>query len=62
MNYTEYVQRQRVEKASALLSEGKLSVEEVAKESGFTNITVFYKKFKQIKGCLPLEFKKKVKK
>ena len=62
MNFTEYVQRQRVEKASELLSEGKLSVEEVAKESGFTNITVFYKKFKQIKGCLPSEFKKKVKK
>ncbi len=59
MNFTEYVQRERVEKAAELLSEGKLSVEEVAKESGFTNMTVFYKKFRQFKGILPSEYRKK---
>ncbi len=59
MNFSEYVQRARVEKAADLLERKELSVDDVAEMSGFSNITVFYKKFRQFKGCLPAEYRKK---
>lgn len=55
---SEYVNRKRIEQASALLIETNLSVEEIANKVGFVNIAYFSRLFKKTKGSSPLKFRK----
>nr|WP_294908253.1 helix-turn-helix domain-containing protein [uncultured Lacibacter sp.] len=42
--------------ASKLLIENKLSISQICYESGFNNVTNFYKTFKRFTGQTPLAF------
>ena len=59
MTFSEYVSRERIEKAGKMLRESDMSVSEIAAEAGFSNMNMFYKKFREYKGCLPAEYRKK---
>ncbi len=59
MTFSEYVGRERIEKAGKMLRESDMSVSEIAAEAGFSNMNMFYKKFREYKGCLPAEYRKK---
>lgn len=49
----------RVSNACRHLIEDDLNIEDVAFKSGFNNLSNFYRQFKKIKGCTPLNYKKK---
>ncbi|MGN0070578.1 MAG: AraC family transcriptional regulator [Atopobiaceae bacterium] len=49
--------RQRMSEAARLLSFGTLSVTEVARRVGYTNVTFFYRKFQEEFGCSPGEWR-----
>ncbi|MCQ2181514.1 MAG: helix-turn-helix domain-containing protein [Bacteroidales bacterium] len=53
-----YVNRLRVEHATVLLGEGRLSMEDIAEQSGYTNVSTFYRNFIKVKGVSPSKFKK----
>jgi len=55
--FINYLNEVRVGYAARWLIEKKLTVSEVAFESGFNNIANFNKIFKSIKKCTPSEFK-----
>jgi two-component system response regulator YesN len=59
LSLTEYIAGERVKKAKALLLQNRLSVRDVAIESGFGNIAYFSKQFKRATGVTPREFKLK---
>lgn len=61
VNFGEYLNRIRVEKAKALIREGNYRIKEVYSEVGFHQYNYFFKVFKQIEGCTPVEFEKKIK-
>ncbi|MCP4790311.1 MAG: helix-turn-helix domain-containing protein [Gammaproteobacteria bacterium] len=48
----------RIMRVQALLSETDLSIREIALETGYTNISTLYKRFKQRFGTPPCHFKK----
>ena len=56
--YNYFLQELRVGHASKLLIENKLSITQVCYESGFNNVTNFYKAFRKITGKTPLEYQK----
>lgn len=49
----QYVIRRRVERAAVLLTQGKLSIEEVAQEAGFAHQSHLAKHMQRILGCSP---------
>ncbi len=49
--------KQRIKKAEFLLTHTDLSIEEIADEVGYNNLTFFYRKFKEIDHCTPREFR-----
>lgn len=51
----EYVRMIRIDKAKALLSEGSLSVSEVAESVGFSSLYYFSAAFKRVVGVCPVE-------
>lgn len=53
-----YIIERRMEKAKALLAEGKLTVSEVAFAVGYDNFTYFSRLFKNKVGVMPKEYKK----
>ena len=53
----EYVLRQRVEKAKALLRSGRLTVGEVAQAVGFSDHSKLDRHFKRLTGLTPLQFR-----
>jgi transcriptional regulator GlxA family with amidase domain len=55
----EYIQRVRVEAAKRLLEKGKLTVEQVCMESGYTDFGFFRNIFKRLTGLTPQEYKRK---
>jgi len=57
----EYVKKQRVEKAKALLENTSLSIEIIASESGFSSASVLSKTFKAHIGMPPLKYRKNFK-
>jgi len=63
VNFTQFVNTYRVEKAKHLLKDPKtskaLSILGIAYESGFNSKTVFNTTFKKVTGLTPSEFKKK---
>lgn len=51
----------RIEYAKNILYQTDKSIDAIAYEIGYTNITSFYKNFKKVVGCTPNEFRKRVK-
>lgn len=56
MGFSDYVNNQKVFRADKLLCEGKLSIEEVAKASGFGSSSYFIKQFKKHFNMTPKEY------
>jgi len=57
--YITFLNEIRIEEACKLLKEEKeLSIAGIAEQSGFQNISNFNRKFKEIKGLKPMEFRK----
>jgi len=57
-NFSTYLERVRIKKASELLSMGK-SVSDVAQEVGYNSVHVFRKAFKRVQGVTPSDYKTK---
>ena len=53
-----FLQEIRIGHSCKLLIQNKLSITQVCYESGFNNMTNFYKSFKKITGSSPLEYQK----
>ncbi len=58
MTVGEYITKKRIEKAEKLLSETRLSIEEISVESGFSSAAYFAAIFKKHRGLSPLKFRK----
>jgi AraC-like DNA-binding protein len=56
--YSNFLHELRIGHASKLLIENKLSISQICFESGFNNMTNFYKTFKRFTGQTPLEYQK----
>lgn len=57
-SFLEHVQQQRLIKAKMLLVSTKLPVTEIVAETGYSNINFFYRKFRQLEGCTPMEYRR----
>ena len=55
----QFVLRTRIDHAAALLTRGKLSIAEVATESGFYDQAVFTRTFGRLTGETPLQFRRR---
>lgn len=54
-----YIQYQRIERAKSLLTTTDLSISEVAMEIGYPNFSHFSKRFQNLVGCSPNEYRRK---
>lgn len=59
MSPTDYINRIRMEHAAMLLGEGRQSIEGVAADCGISNLSYFYRLFRQHYGTTPLAYKKR---
>ena len=57
-SFNEYLSEIRIEKAKELLKDTSLSIESISEEIGYANPKYFFKIFKKIVLCTPLEFRK----
>lgn len=57
LSFYDYLSQQRIKKAENLLLNPKLTITEVAMQSGFTSISTFNRVFKTAKECTPTQFK-----
>lgn len=57
MNYIECVARHKIEKAKQLLSNTGLSIDEITNNIGYSHATYFSRKFKELTGCTPSEYR-----
>lgn len=55
--FTDFLIEIRVSNACRYLIEEDLDIQSVALQSGFNNLSNFYRQFKKIKGCTPLFYK-----
>ncbi|QXH58686.1 AraC family transcriptional regulator [Pseudomonas maumuensis] len=55
--FVEFVNRLRVSKSCELLAKGELPVTEVCFESGFSNLSNFNRRFLQLKGMTPSDYR-----
>ena len=53
--YFTYLNEMRIEEASRLLKEGRMSVSDVCFACGFNDISYFSRTFRRLKGCPPSE-------
>ena len=58
MSFSDYVSKQRIERAKRLLIETNDSVVSIAVKVGFNNVTYFNRVFKKYLNMTPLEFRK----
>jgi Response regulator containing CheY-like receiver domain and AraC-type DNA-binding domain len=58
-SFNEYISGIRIEKAKKLLTETSLSVENISDEIGYSNPKYFYKIFKKMANCSPIEYRNK---
>lgn len=56
--YNDFLTEIRVSHACRALVENRLNIEVICFESGFNNLSNFYRHFKNVKGVTPLEYKK----
>lgn len=54
--YHEYLMDLRINFACKLLAEDKLNISEIAHQSGFQNLSLFNRQFKELKGITPSEY------
>ncbi len=54
-----HLNKRRISHAKALLQKPDLSLSEIAKMSGYKNLSTFTEAFKRVMGMLPTEYKKK---
>lgn len=59
MSPTDYVNRIRMEHAAMLLSDRRLSVEEVAADCGLANLSYFYRLFRAHYGTTPSDYRRR---
>ncbi|WP_193556232.1 AraC family transcriptional regulator [Paenibacillus ginsengarvi] len=57
---TDVIQEVRMNKSKQLLLESDYSVADIAKQTGFTNSSYFYRMFKKSNGVTPSDFRKQV--
>jgi len=57
--FSEFLSEVRVGNACKLLIENKMSISQICYESGFNNMSNFYRQFKNVKQITPSEFQKK---
>jgi len=57
--FSEFLSEVRVGNACKLLIENKMSISQICYESGFNNMSNFYRQFKNVKHITPSEFQKK---
>lgn len=57
MSFYDYLNKERIQVAETLLLNHKLSITEVAFQSGFSSIATFNRVFKKFKNCTPTEFR-----
>ncbi|MGL9878710.1 AraC family transcriptional regulator [Enterococcus sp. DIV0240d] len=58
-NYSEIVLELKLNQAAFLLVNTNITINDIAKQAGFTNLTLFYKKFKQHFQLLPKEYRER---
>ena len=56
-NFSAYLERVRMKNAHALLSETNLSIDEIAKRTGYNSSDTFRKAFKRFHGITPLAYR-----
>lgn len=56
MNFAEYLNRARIDKAKMLINEGNIHIKDIVKKSGFNNYNYFFKVFHDIEGITPNEY------
>jgi two-component system response regulator YesN len=59
INFSEYIVKLRMEKASDLLKNSKLKIYEVADQVGYRYMPYFSRQFKETFGMTPMEFRRK---
>lgn len=57
---SEFIKRCRIRKACELLEETEDTIEKIAQECGFSNMSYFFRTFKQIQRETPNEYRKKL--
>ena len=57
---SEFIKRCRIRKVCELLEETEDTIEKIAQECGFFNMSYFFRTFKQIQGETPNEYRKKL--
>lgn len=62
MSFVNYLNRYRIEQACVLLNSGEYTVTEIAMRVGFDNISYFIRKFRELQGCTPTEYRKRYEK
>lgn len=58
-SYKELIIQLRMDYAAKLILNNQDSIDNIARKSGYQNLTFFYKKFKEIYHCSPKEYKQK---
>lgn len=56
MNFTEYVNKVKIEKAQQLIRQGSHKIYEISYMLGYDNACYFSKVFKKVAGCTPTEY------
>jgi AraC-like DNA-binding protein len=59
ISFVQFINNYRIDQACILLKTTDLPILEIAFEVGFENISYFTKKFKELKGYTPKEYRKK---
>lgn len=62
MGLTDYINMERMTRASSMLGQGSASVSDVARECGFPNVTYFNRVFRKNYGMSPTEYRNKARK
>ncbi|MCR5717315.1 MAG: AraC family transcriptional regulator, partial [Lachnospiraceae bacterium] len=58
ISLTNYVIKERIEESKKLLANTNLSIQDIAIQCGFQNISYFSRQFRNITGMTPREFRK----
>ena len=59
MNYKTILQKVRIERASFLLVDTNLSVQNIGLQVGYENVEHFIRTFKKVNGMTPTEYRKR---
>ena len=57
MNFSEYLQKNRIENAISLLTETNMGIEEISEASGFMSVNTFFRVFKKYTGMPPGKYR-----